>query len=154
MAQCLIHEDSHWCFNTQVKCIRGEKTTLLPHNYVPKCVHFNYLTLEAGDISAEWKSIFAKHTRQADGCSNERSGFLCESLFLKHVCTFCCWHDQWCFSARAAALCLSACEPTLRTLASGPHESHQEITKTHTEVGTGWVWESLIWLIWLKTIWW
>lgn len=42
--------DSRWCFNTQVKCFRGAKATALLHDDMSKCAHFNYSTLEVGDI--------------------------------------------------------------------------------------------------------
>lgn len=76
--------DSRRCFN---KLNVSEEKKQLPY-YTPKCVHLNYLTLEVdGDISAEQKSIMRK---KQGSCKHKGSGFLCESLSLILVHTFCC----------------------------------------------------------------
>lgn len=63
MAQCLIHEEATTpadALTLKLKVSEEKKATPLLREYMPKCVHFNYLTLEVGDRSAEQKSILSK----------------------------------------------------------------------------------------------
>lgn len=121
---------SRWCFNARVKCISGEKATPILLEYMPKCVHFNYLILDVGDKSAEQKKHF--ETKQAD--EHEGSGFVCGSLFFDACpCFSAVVHERWCYSAKDAALCLSACEVVLHTERSSC-SFRSSWTKIHIQV--------------------
>lgn len=121
MAQCLIHEEATTPSDalTLKLNVSEEKKNPVLHDYMPECVHFNYLTLEVGDISAEQKAFWGKkntHTRQADSCKHEGSGiFFVWKLVFSTCPHFVLSSMTGDVIQRAAALCLSACEVVLHT---------------------------------------